>query len=134
MKSSKLSCELAEPARGNTYHWETDITVTTARPYRFRHTHFHQLSLWPHPMHFYAPNTFLCPRPYLEGGAGGKSPPPDIGEIYSCYILLFSILFIQKEELREHLHKAALNAKYTSLVVQNTIISLCENAIRGVSG
>ena len=33
-------------------------------------------------------------------------------------------------ELREHLHKAARKAKYTSPVVQNTIISLCENAIR----
>ena len=33
-------------------------------------------------------------------------------------------------DLREHLHKAARNAKYTSPVVQNTIISLCENAIR----
>ena len=33
-------------------------------------------------------------------------------------------------ELREHLHRAARNAKYTSPVVQKTIISLCENAIR----
>ena len=33
-------------------------------------------------------------------------------------------------DLREHLHKAARNAKYTSPVVQNTIISLCETAIR----
>ena len=33
-------------------------------------------------------------------------------------------------ELREHLHKAARNAKYTSPVVQDTIISLCENAYR----
>ena len=32
-------------------------------------------------------------------------------------------------ELREHIHKASQNAKYTSPVVQNTIISLCENAI-----
>ena len=33
-------------------------------------------------------------------------------------------------DLREHLHKAARKAKYTSPVFQNTIISLCENAIR----
>ena len=29
-----------------------------------------------------------------------------------------------------HLHKAARNAKYTSPMAHNTIISLCENAIQ----